>query len=332
MNSFDISLQRFPQSNPFVDYINDDPVFDPARHLALTEPENLLSLSELGYGEEIDGTSPTDIAATSAFRILSEEGTELMLHVCQQLEAFTSSNARIAKNCRGGTYRSKFLRDFSLSQDVAEHLSSIMKTQLVPHAMGHQLSHLNYAPPELSEDVDKWHYDTLQVDYVMFVTDPKKISGGEFQYFLGTRDEMQALYEAKETLPAERVVAPEIPGPGYAVLMQGNYVVHQAKGLKEKGERITLVNGYNYADKNTPDYTAFKQLILADPESLATAEYIRHVALRCAGNLEEVINQPHFETDKSVQLQKLYEARRELEIGIAQLEDDNVEEMKHFGN
>ena len=27
-------------------------------------------------------------------------------------------------------------------------------------------------------------------DYVMFVTDPKKIKGGQFQYFYGTKDEM----------------------------------------------------------------------------------------------------------------------------------------------
>jgi len=31
--------------------------------------------------------------------------------------------------------------------------------------------------------IDKWHYDTLQVDYVMFVTDPNEVEGGEFQYF-----------------------------------------------------------------------------------------------------------------------------------------------------
>ncbi len=332
MSQFDINLQRFPKSSPFGEHIEDDPVFDPARHLELTRPENLLTLSELGYGAEIDGTSPTDVAATSAFRILSDEGAELMLHVCQQLEAFTTSNARIAKNCRGGTYRSKFLRDFSLSLDVAEHLSSIMKTPLLPHGMGHQLSHLNYAPPEVGEDVDKWHYDTLQVDYVMFVTDPKKVVGGEFQYFLGTRDEMQALYESKQPLPAERVVVPEIPGPGFAVLMQGNYVVHQAKGLRDKGERITLVNGYNYADQSTPDYTALKQLVLADPENLATAEYIRHIALRCVSNLETAINEPGYKNDKAVQLQKLYDARRELDAGISQLEDSSVEEMKHFGN
>ena len=332
MNHFDINLQRFPARSPYTECIADEPVFDAGKHLALTQPENLLSLTDLGYGDEVNGTTPTDIAATSAFRILSDEGAEAMLHVCKQLENFTTSNERIARNCRGGVYRSKFLRDFSLNADVAEHLSAIMKTPLAPHAMGHQLSHLNYAPPEVSEDVDKWHYDTLQVDYVMFVTDPKQVKGGEFQYFNGTRDEMQSLYEAKQPVPAERVIAPEVPGPGYAVLMQGNYVVHQAKGLREAGERITLVNGYNYVDRETPDYTALKQLVLADPESLATAEYIRHVALRCVNNLETAINQPAFESEPQQQLQFLYKARRELDAGIAQLEDDTVEVMKHFGN
>lgn len=332
MSHFNINLQRFPSTSPYGSDIEDDPEFIPARHLALGSPKNILSLSDLGYGEEISGTTPTKVAATSAFQVLSDEGAELMLHVCKQLEAHTTSNPRIARNCRGGVYRSRFLRDFSLSEDVTEHLSSIMGTPLIPHSMGHQLSHLNYAPKQINEDVDKWHFDTLQVDYVMFVTDPNSVEGGEFQYFLGTRDEMQAMYDAKQTLPVDRVIAPQLPGPGYAVLMQGNYVVHQAKGLKAEGERITLVNGYTYGEKHIPDYTAFKQLTYADPEEVVSAEYIRHVALRCASNLESLVNAPQFGSDRKAQLEKLYQAKRELDIGIAQLEDTNEEAMKHFGN
>lgn len=285
MNTLELKLKRFPETSPFSEKIKDDVTFDPAIHLALEQPQQVFELHDFGYDESILETTPTTIAATSCFRILSDEGIEAMLHVCKQLEAFTTSNPRISRNTRGGVYRSDFLRDFSLSVDLTEHLSALMQTPLLPHAMGHHLSHLNYQPLEIGENVDKWHYDTLQADFVMFVTDPNDIEGGEFQYFNGTRDEMAELHKAKQSIPADRIIAPEIPGAGYAVLMQGNYVVHQAKAVLSEGDRITLVNGYSYADVSIDDFTAFKQLLYADPESCVIAEYTRHMALRSANQL-----------------------------------------------
>ena len=327
-----IQLNRFPDTSPYLESIEDDIPFDPAIHLALEQPEQIFTLSDFGYGNEIDGTTPTNIAATSCFRVLSEEGVKAMYHVCKQLEAFTTSNPRIARNTRGGAYRSQFLRDFSLSTDVAEHLSQLMDTPLLPHAMGHQLSHLNYQPLTVGENVDKWHYDTLQVDYVMFVTDPNNVDGGEFQYFLGTRDEMEAIHESGQSIPADRIVAPAMPGAGYAVLMQGNYVVHQAKGVTSEGERITLVNGYNYADLSVPDYTALKQLFYADAESCATAEYARQMALRCGQHLQQATNNTDFNAGRAQQIERLKKAREVLDEAITLLSDDSPQAMKHFGD
>ena len=122
---FDTVVRRFPEAGPGWTAIADDPVFDPARHLALDGPERFLSLDEIGYGPALEHPSPTRVAATSAFRVLSDEGVAAMQHVCAQLEAFTTTNARIARNTRGGVYRSRFLRDFALSVDVTEHLSRL---------------------------------------------------------------------------------------------------------------------------------------------------------------------------------------------------------------
>jgi len=160
---------NFPENSPFLECIDDDPIFEPARHLTLELPEKTLSLSDLGY-EKSHTAAPTSIAATSCFRILSDEGVETLYHVCKQLEKFTTSNSRIARNVRGGVYRSEFLRDLALSEDICLHLSQILETPLSPHGMPHQLAHLNYQPLTPGENVDKWHWDTLQVDYVMFVT------------------------------------------------------------------------------------------------------------------------------------------------------------------
>lgn len=323
---------RFPATSPFSEQIKDDVKFNPAIHLALEQPQQIFELSDFGYDDKILETTPTSIAATSCFRILSDEGVQAMLHVCKQLESFTTSNPRIARNTRGGVYRSAFVRDFSLSVDITEHLSALMQTTLLPHAMGHHLSHLNYQPLEIGENVDKWHYDTLQADYVMFVTDPNKVEGGEFQYFNGTRDEMAKLHEAKQSVPLKRIIAPEMPGAGYAVLMQGNYVVHQAKGVRSEGDRITLVNGYSYADNTIDDYTAFKQLLYADPESVVIAEYTRHMALRSANQLSSCINQSDFSTNRASSIKQLENAKDEIEEAIAVLKDEQEQSMKHFGD
>ena len=332
---YDTLLHRFPRGGPAGPAwraIDDDPPFDPVRHLALGEPERHLTLDELGYGPTLEHPSPTRTAATSCFRILSEEGVAAMQHVCAQLEAFTTANPRIARNTRGGVYRSAFLRDFALSAEVTGHLSRLLDAELVPHAMGHQLCHLNYAPPTVGEDVDKWHHDTLQVDYVMFVTDPNAVEGGEFQYFLGTREEMRALHAAGAPIPPERIVAPTLPGAGHAVLMQGNYVVHQAKGLRAPGERITLVNGYSFADPDIPDYTAWKQLLLVDPPEAVLAEYTRQTALRCVDHLRTSINRPDYAAPRERHVETLRRARAELDATIAQLEDGTTEDMAHFGS
>ncbi|NKB75460.1 MAG: hypothetical protein GKR96_00090 [Gammaproteobacteria bacterium] len=331
MHHYDVNLHLHPLIGPGYEPIQDDPVFDPARHLALEKPASTLSLTDLGYGEEIAATTPTQVAATSCFRVLSDEGVETMLHVCKQLEAFTTSNPRVARNTRGGVYRSKFLRDFSMCPEYIEHLSGIMETPLLPLAMGHQIAHLNYQPLTVGKNIDKWHYDTLQVDTVMFVTDPKSVEGGEFQYFKGTRKEMGEIYASGKSFPHNRIESPDMPGPGYSVLMQGNYVVHQAKGLRKEGERITLVNGFSYADQHIPDYTALGQLFHADPPNIASAEYARHIALRCSRQLEQFINEPRFSDSPKKHAQGLSLVQTELNKAIEQLNNADGEEMRHFG-
>ena len=126
-----------------------------------------------------------------------------MLEVARNLEQFVTSNARIARTVRGGAYRSKFLRDLCLSPELTEALSVISKIPLLPHTIPHQLGHLNYNPLEVGKNVDKWHVDTLRIDFVMFVTDPNLVTGGEFEFYKGTNGEVAALKKAgKELDPA----------------------------------------------------------------------------------------------------------------------------------
>ncbi len=311
-----------------------EPVFDPMRHLALERPETVISLEELGYGPEEIAACPTNLGITSCFRVLSDEGVDCLLEVVRSLERFTTSNSRIERNVRGGTYRSRFLRDLCLSPDVAEVISEICDAPMAPHTIPHQLGHLNYNPLDINRSVDKWHVDTLRVDYVMFVTDPNAVEGGEFQYFQGTKHEMAALHAAGDVPPENRVVSPRLPGPGYAVLQQGNMVVHRARGITKPGERVTMVNGYVPRDLRFPDFTRYDQLVHADPPDVVTAEYERHIAWLARERARAILDEPEFNNDREASASRLDVIAEELRSAAALIRSasDSDAEIEHFGD
>lgn len=309
-----------------------EPVFDPARHLALERPEKIVTLENLGYAPEEIAACPTDLGITSCFRILSDEGVACLLEVARALEPYVRGVERISRMVRGGAYQSRFLRDLCLSPDIAHWISEICGAPMSPHSIPHQLGHLNYNPLKLGENVDKWHVDTLRIDYVMFVTDPNAVEGGEFEYFLGTKHEAKALHRAGQKLPAERVIAPRLPGAGYAVLQQGNMVVHRAKGLKRVGERITMVNGYVPSDPNIPDYTRFDQLALADPAHIAAPEYARHAAWLGRERLQAFIDEQLYSDDREAVAARLEAVAAYLSKAGADIREAGNAPMEHFGD
>ena len=195
--------EGFPALDPAV-----DPVFDPDIHLQLEQPEQIFSLADLGYDAGAIAAAPSPVAATSCFRVLSDAGVTALQGVVEALEPYCRNLQRISRAVRGGAYQSRFLRGLCLSPEVAAHCSALMGLDLHPHSLPHQLGHLNYTPKTPGENVDKWHVDTLRFDYVLFVTDPKAVEGGEFQYFKGTADEMADLAKSGQPFPPDRIVSP----------------------------------------------------------------------------------------------------------------------------
>ena len=313
--------------------LENEPVFDAAKHLALEMPKTITRLDALGYSPETIAACPTDLGITSTFRILSEEGAACLLEVARGLTPYIrAAGERVPRMVRGGVYQSQFLRDFCKAPELTEAISSLCGAPMHPHTMPHQLGHLNYNPLEVGKNVDKWHVDTLRVDFVLFVTDPNTIAGGEFEYFHGTMDEVRALKKAGQDLPADKIVQAEIPGAGYGVLQQGNMVVHRAKGLREAGERITLVNGYVPADMSYPDYTRFDQLSLVDPETIAASEYARHVAWMGRESLNTQLQDFDFSDDRAGFAGQLDRVAALLSGAADQLRATEQAKMEHFGD
>ena len=295
---------NFPNTLPEgCHYIEDEPSYDPNIHLKLELPQKSLSLYDLGYTKNEIANCPTDFGVSGTSRLLSDEGVRVLMQSAQSLRKFASSGGeRIQYLLLGCVYRSTFLRDLCLCPKVSEFLSQIYGIPVAPHSMPLHLGHFNFAPDDLSRAVDKWHTDTIGLDYVMMVSDPNKQIGGQFQYFLGTKKEVQEIKDNNQSIPEDRIISPHFPGPGYIIVLQGNMVVHRGAKLKEPYDRVTMVNGYVPLDLESRDPSRFSDIKTVDPHQLLFPEWARHKAWLSRGKLNRLIEELPFTDNKDLLL------------------------------
>ena len=316
------------------EWLENEPTFDPAIHLQLERPTDVRTLAEFGYTDAEIAVAATPVAATSAFRVLSPEGAAVMLDVARRLEALAQANPRIERAVRSGCHRSRWLRDLCIAPEVTEHLCEIYGVDVSPHPITSQLGHLNYAPSEIGTAVDKWHHDTLALDYVMMVADPTVLDGGDFEYFVGTKAEVAALAEQGERPPVDRCVSVEWPGAGHAVALHGNMVVHRGGPLHQAGERISMVNGYIATDVTVDDQTRNVDLFHVDEPQTLTREWARYAAWRSQRRLElliEDLNDQSVEpVDAAGVVEGLAEATRDVSLALADLQRTDRPAIHHY--
>lgn len=322
----------FPTTQPpGFTWLDDEPEFDASRHLALTEPDEIITLADLGYDDAEIETKATPVAVSSPFRVLSDEGAEIMLATARRLREFARpAGDRVERVVRGGCYRSAWFRDLCLAPEVTEAMHAIYGVDVAPHAMPLHLGHLNFEPEHVATPVDKWHHDTLPLDYVMIVNDPATFAGGRFEWFHGTKHEAADLASRGETPQRDRVVVPDFPGPGYAIALHGNMVIHRGAPLDAPGERITMVNGYVATNVHTDEQSRTRDLLLVDDHDVLLAEWARHVAWRSAGRLQAVVDTVPFGTDLEAVKALLEDAVHDVNQAIADMHDPDVTTVAHY--
>ncbi|MEO0367871.1 MAG: hypothetical protein AAF197_03690 [Pseudomonadota bacterium] len=322
----------FPSSIPHGFVELEEPIeFDAEQHLALEFPDRIWKLQDLGYTADEAAQCATDFAIASPARMLSDSGAQALLDVARNLRTYTSSCDRVQNMVRGGVYRSRFLRDLCTSKQVTEFVSDIYGIAVAPHSMPSQLGHLNYTPTDINRAVDKWHHDTLELDYVMMISDPSTLKGGEFQFFLGTKAEAADIAAAGETMPADRVISPHFPSAGYFVPFHGSMVVHRGAKLEEHAERITMVNGY--VPLTSTDYEAnrFDDLRLVDPDDILITEWARHKSWLAQNKLRLLNEQLAFGKDVDQITTAMKAAIKDVEDAISDIESAAPETMLHYG-
>jgi len=287
--------------------LSDEPRFDPRRHLALTRPERIWTLAELGYGPDEVAQCASPVAVTAPFRILSDEGARAIREVLLELKKQSSvaTGSRLSVFVRGAVYMSRFLRDLNACQQVADHLSEIAQTPLAPHTMPNMQGYVNYAPEDLSRAVDTWHTDATGFAYVMIASDPATLHGGRFQWFHGTKAEAAAFFGTTpenlhrgyaEGLPADRINSVEFPAAGWAVFQQGYKLLHRAAALTRPGERITYVPSWVSRQVEFPDPTNTRSMRHYGQMGLLT-EIARHAAWLARAKLDTLIREMPFSSD-----------------------------------
>jgi len=309
----DITLD-FPNTAPG-EYkaLKSEPEFSAEKHLELGQPESVTSLASLGYSATQVEACPSTLGVTSAFKILSDEGLSVMHDLCLQMYSNRNSSMgtganRLGSYLRGAGYRSRFIKDFCDSPELATHLSQLAEVSLARHSVPAVACGVNYAPEDLDRAVDSWHVDSVSFDIVMMLSDPEQIKGGEFQYFHGTKQEGQELLGitgeegADKALPTERIHSIEFPAAGYGFLQQGNMIFHRACKLKQRAERMTMVPSFVVTPATSKDATNSINMLNWEDPGMAP-ELTRHEAWRAAARLNQ-LTQDISLTDDNQSLQK----------------------------
>jgi hypothetical protein len=312
--------------------LSEEPTFVPERHLALEKPTTVVTLADLGYDDTVIAASSTSLAITGPFRLLSEAGVAALREVSLALQNYKKSCERIPNMVRGAAYRSTFVRDFCLCPIVNEFLSELAGTHLAPHSLPSMLGHFNFAPEDVTKAVDKWHTDTIGMDYVLMLTNPAQFIGGKFQYFYGTKEEGATILQHQPELPLERIMTVDFPDAGYAVLQQGSLVLHRATQLQQKAERITMVNGYVSLDLRFPEQNRFRDMKSLDSSDILFPEWARYKAWVSRNKLDALIKELPFTGDRTVICAALREAIADVEAAIADIEDTSTSKMIYYGN
>ncbi|KAL4922002.1 hypothetical protein BDW62DRAFT_217849 [Aspergillus aurantiobrunneus] len=279
--------------------------FNPAEHLIYQPPPKIHKMAD--FGLEGAGISPN--AISEPFRLFTEDAIRQMraeifsdpvLADCQYASTFCTNMIRGM-----GHGRAPFIYDVWKSPEVLAKVSAIAGVDLIP-AWDYEIANINVAakddPAETTENGhgnsmasesgavkpvnnDKpafaWHFDSFPFVCVVMLSDCTEMVGGETAIKMPTGE-------------VKKVRGPDM---GYAVVMQGRYLEHQALKALGGRERISMVTPFRPRDPLVRD-----EIIL--------------VGVRGISNLDELYPQ-YFEyrlevLEERMRLQRKAERAREL--------------------
>ncbi|RDL34622.1 Uncharacterized protein BP5553_07750 [Venustampulla echinocandica] len=227
--------------------------FDPSKHLTFEEPTYVHSMEDIGFTAST-GVSP--MAVSEPFHLFSEEAVNIMRSeifnpVVQEKYSHTSDIA--PKQLRGyAPQHAKFIFQAWTNPETLSIISKIAGIELVPQ-MDYEIGHVNMSVPRKQSaggnnvtppDDDGgaivgWHRDSYPFVCVLMMSDTTGMIGGETALRTGTGE-------------IKKVRGPQ---KGYAVVLQGRYIDHQALAAFGGQERITMVTSFRPRSPHVRDDT-----------------------------------------------------------------------------
>ncbi len=324
---------------PGFSFVEGEPEFDAAKHLALERPAEIVTLADIGYSEEEIRQYPSPIAATSAVRILSDAGIEALQQCIDLTMDRTFRTPAGDPRLYFGSYHSKFMRDLTFAPELTDFMSEIFQAPIAAHTEGCLGVQLNMGfKPDV--EIQPWHHDRVSFSLVMSMYDPTQVEGGRFEYFVGTREEGKALYNnGAGELPADRVVAPHCPH-GHAAIVQGPAVYHRGAPLRSEGYRASFVLSFCHRDAAYPDLNDNKTFFTdgryqmgveseIDPQF---TEWARHNAWLARARLGTLMEELPWTNNTEFIVDQLRQAIAPIETAIAKLETGviSAEEAREY--
>ncbi|KAK2762979.1 hypothetical protein CKAH01_16010 [Colletotrichum kahawae] len=224
--------------------------FNPDQHLAFVEDPKKLTLKDVSLPEDI-GISP--VACSEPFPLFTEEAIQMM-----RQEIFTTE---VWENCLHSTSfapcqlrghcpkYAPFMDQAWNNPKTLEVISKVAGVDLIPNIQ-YEVGNINISIQKAASDKDKaaakngdntsvtkWHYDAFPFVCVVMMSDATNMLGGETALKTGTGEVL-------------KVRGPQM---GYAVILQGRYVEHQALAAIGGAERITMITSFRPRDPRVKD-------------------------------------------------------------------------------
>ncbi|KAL4782637.1 hypothetical protein BJX76DRAFT_369092 [Aspergillus varians] len=241
--------------------------FDPDDHLSFQPPAKIHKMVDFG----LDGAGISPNAISEPFRLFTEEAirqmrgeifSEAVMTECQYASTFCANMIRGM-----GHGRAPFIYDVWKSPEVLSKVSAIAGIDLIP-ALDYEIANINVAVKDdplegqnrraiassskstsnsswgvkpLDDDTPAfaWHYDSFPFVCVTMLSDCTGMVGGETAI----------------KMPSGEVKKVRGPAMGYAVVMQGRYLEHQALKALGGRERISMVTALRPRDPLVRDET-----------------------------------------------------------------------------
>jgi hypothetical protein len=269
-------------------------VFNPKIHLAMESPAYIKTIEDKYIPFPVPLSTKQQgckLAYSAPFKLLSDEGVRAIRSVIKMNEHHACSNNRQPKSIRGIGYRSKFIRDFTYSKDVLQHLTKCSGKILHPHTMGMNVAQINFGKIGGGAP-DIWHIDSVPFVMVLLLSDTTDMVGGKLQVArISNPNEALDIIREKGKLPEALIDTVNYPGAGYCIFMQGSRIAHAVTPVESaREERLTLVNSFQSLQPFDEDRTIYSTFHRIDGNA-PKFEYARHKAWLASGKLDYLLNE-----------------------------------------